>query len=71
MLNIGIKFFKENAHTMETEKREHMTCGFEVVLPTLLEWAKDLNLDLPDDFPGLQEILARRDAKLKRYIYYQ
>ncbi|XP_028799641.1 ent-copalyl diphosphate synthase, chloroplastic-like [Neltuma alba] len=62
----GLKFFKENANTLETENREHMTCGFEVILPTLLHWAKGLNMDLPDDFPGLPEILARRDAKLKR-----
>ncbi|KAK4285654.1 hypothetical protein QN277_002323 [Acacia crassicarpa] len=62
----GLKYFKENANTLETENREHMTCGFEVILPTLLEWAKSLNIDLPDDFPGLREILARRDAKLKR-----
>ncbi|XP_054814368.1 ent-copalyl diphosphate synthase 5-like [Prosopis cineraria] len=62
----GLKFFKENVNTLENENREHMTCGFEVILPTLLQSAKSLNIDLPDDFPALQEILARRDAKLKR-----
>ncbi|KAI9113033.1 hypothetical protein K1719_015965 [Acacia pycnantha] len=43
-----------------------MTCGFEVILLTLLQLAKSLSIDLPDDFPGLQEILAKRDAKLKK-----
>ncbi|XP_028799677.1 copal-8-ol diphosphate hydratase, chloroplastic [Neltuma alba] len=62
----GLRFFKENVNTLETENREHMTCGFEVILPTLLQRAKGLNMDLPDDFPGLPEILARRDAKLKK-----
>ncbi|XP_054816671.1 ent-copalyl diphosphate synthase 5-like [Prosopis cineraria] len=62
----GLEFFKKNVKCLETENREHMTCGFEVILPTLLQWAKTLNVDLPDDFPALQEIFARRDAKLKR-----
>ncbi|KAK4285651.1 hypothetical protein QN277_002321 [Acacia crassicarpa] len=62
----GLKYFKENVKTLETENIEHMPCGFEVILPTLLQLVKSLNIDLPDDFPGLQEILARRDAKLKR-----
>ncbi|XP_054816460.1 ent-copalyl diphosphate synthase 5-like [Prosopis cineraria] len=62
----GLKFFKENVNTLENENREHMTCGFEVILPTLLQSAKSLDIDLPDDFPALKEIFARRDAKLRR-----
>ncbi|XP_028799728.1 ent-copalyl diphosphate synthase, chloroplastic-like [Neltuma alba] len=62
----GVKFFKENVNTLEAENREHMTCGFEVILPTLLHLAQNLKMDLPDDLPTLKEILARRDAKLKR-----
>ncbi|XP_028799729.1 ent-copalyl diphosphate synthase, chloroplastic-like [Neltuma alba] len=62
----GLRFFKENVNTLEAENRENMTCGFEVILPTLLHLAQNLKIDLPHDFPTLKEILARRDAKLKR-----
>lgn len=67
IINIGLNFFKENISTLEAENIEHMTCGFEVILPALLRLAKNLNIHLPDYFPRLQEILAKGDAKLKRY----
>jgi hypothetical protein len=44
-----------------------MPAGFEIVLPTLLEKAKDLGLDLPYDEPALQVIFAKRDLKLAKY----
>ncbi|XP_054816784.1 ent-copalyl diphosphate synthase 5-like [Prosopis cineraria] len=62
----GLKFFKENVNRLETENTGHMTCGFEVILPKLLDLGQSLKIDLPDDFPTLKGILARRDAKLKR-----
>ncbi|XP_054814352.1 ent-copalyl diphosphate synthase 1-like [Prosopis cineraria] len=62
----GLQYFREHVNTLETENREHMTCGFEVILPSLLQLAKSFNIDVPNDFPALQEILARKDAKLKR-----
>ncbi|KAK4267997.1 hypothetical protein QN277_024706 [Acacia crassicarpa] len=62
----GLKYFRENVNKLETENREHMTCGFEVILPSLLQAAKTLNIDVPDVFPGLEEILARKETKLKR-----
>ncbi|XP_054816752.1 ent-copalyl diphosphate synthase 5-like [Prosopis cineraria] len=62
----GLQYFREHVNTLETENKEHMTCGFEVILPSLLQLAKSFNIDVPNDFPALQEILARKDAKLKR-----
>lgn len=44
-----------------------MPIGFEVALPSLIERAKKLEIDIPDDGPGLQEIYARKELKLKRY----
>ncbi|KAG8389340.1 hypothetical protein BUALT_Bualt02G0219100 [Buddleja alternifolia] len=64
--NQGISFFKENIHKLEDENEEHMTIGFEVALPSLLEIAKKLDIDIPYDSPGLQQIYARRDIKLTR-----
>lgn len=47
-----------------------MPVGFEITLPTLLEMAKDLGLDLPYDEPALQEIYSRRELKLSKYTTY-
>jgi hypothetical protein len=47
-----------------------MPVGFEITLPTLLEMAKGLGLDLPYDEPVLQEVYAKRDLKLSKYTSY-
>jgi hypothetical protein len=49
------------------EDEEWMLVGFEIALPSLLEMAKDLDLDIPYDHPALQEIYGRRDLKLNKY----
>lgn len=64
----GMAFFKENLSKLENENPEHMPIGFEVAFPSLLEKARTINLEVPDDSPVLQEIYARRDLKLTRYI---
>ncbi|KAK6141392.1 hypothetical protein DH2020_024840 [Rehmannia glutinosa] len=63
----GISFIKENIHKLEDENEEHMPIGFEVALPSLIEIAKKLDIDIPNDSKGLQEIYAKRELKLTRY----
>ncbi|KAK6141389.1 hypothetical protein DH2020_024880 [Rehmannia glutinosa] len=60
----GISFIKENIHKLEDENEEHMPIGFEVALPSLIEIAKKLDIDIPNDSKGLQEIYAKRELKL-------
>ncbi|KAI3472795.1 hypothetical protein Pfo_031124 [Paulownia fortunei] len=62
----GISFIRENIYKLEDENEEHMPIGFEVALPSLIEIAKKLGIDIPDVSPGLQDIYARRDFKLTR-----
>ncbi|KAK4418280.1 Kolavenyl diphosphate synthase TPS5, chloroplastic [Sesamum alatum] len=62
----GILFIKENIYKLEDENEEQMPIGFEVALPSVIEMAKKLDIDIPDDSPGLQEIYARRELKLTR-----
>ncbi|XP_058736370.1 ent-copalyl diphosphate synthase, chloroplastic-like isoform X2 [Vicia villosa] len=62
----GIIFFKENLGKLENDNEEHMTIGFEVAFPSLLERARGLNIDVPNDSPILKNIFAKRDEKLKR-----
>ncbi|XP_057507462.1 ent-copalyl diphosphate synthase 1-like [Actinidia eriantha] len=62
----GIAFIKENISKLEDEKAEHMPIGFEVAFPSLIERARMLGIQVPDDSPVLQEIYARRNLKLRR-----
>ncbi|XP_018506103.2 ent-copalyl diphosphate synthase 1-like [Pyrus x bretschneideri] len=62
----GMTYFKENISKLGNENAEHMPIGFEVAFPSILELARSLNLDVPDDCPVLHEIYAMRDLKLTR-----
>ncbi|KAK4758670.1 hypothetical protein SAY87_019971 [Trapa incisa] len=62
----GISFFKENLNRLKDDDEEHMLIGFEVALPSILEMAKKLEIDIPHDSPVLKEIYAKRDLKLGR-----
>ncbi|XP_075489850.1 LOW QUALITY PROTEIN: ent-copalyl diphosphate synthase 1-like [Primulina tabacum] len=62
----GICYIQENIAKLGDEDEEHMPIGFEVALPSLVEIAKKLGIDIPDDSPGMQEIYASRDLKLTR-----
>ncbi|KAL7126611.1 hypothetical protein ABFS83_14G200000 [Erythranthe nasuta] len=64
--NRGISFMKENIYKLEDENEEHMPIGFEMALPSLIEIAKNLVIDIPHDSPALAEIYAKRDLKLTR-----
>ncbi|KAJ0053552.1 hypothetical protein Pint_03315 [Pistacia integerrima] len=62
----GLSFFKENISKLENENDEHMPSGFEIVLPSLLEKARSLEIEVPDHSPVLQDIYAKKKLKLKR-----
>lgn len=61
-------FFRENLSKLENENEEHMPIGFEVAFPSLLERARGLNIDVPNDSPILKNIFEKRDEKLTRYL---
>ncbi|XP_076931288.1 ent-copalyl diphosphate synthase 1-like [Bidens hawaiensis] len=62
----GIKFLKDNISKLEDENAEHMPIGFEVAFPSLIDIARKLNIEVPEDTPALKEIYARRNLKLKK-----
>ncbi|XP_047172764.1 ent-copalyl diphosphate synthase 1-like [Vigna umbellata] len=62
----GMQFFKENLYKLQDENPEHMPIGFEVTFPSLLDLARCLDVEVPDDSPILKNILAMRDLKLKK-----
>ncbi|KAL8053647.1 hypothetical protein ABFX02_05G086400 [Erythranthe guttata] len=63
----GIQYMKENLYKLENESAEHMTCGFEVIFPALLQKARNLGIeDIPYDAPIVREIHNARDKKLEK-----
>lgn len=50
------------------EEEDWMLVGFEIALPSLLDMAKDLDLDIPYDEPALKAIYAERERKLAKYV---
>ncbi|KAF5755864.1 putative ent-copalyl diphosphate synthase [Helianthus annuus] len=64
LLHSGVKFLKENLRKLEDENEEHMPIGFEVALPSLIDIARKLKIEIPNDTPALKEIYARQKLKL-------
>ncbi|KAA8550860.1 hypothetical protein F0562_002544 [Nyssa sinensis] len=62
----GMLFIKENICKLGDETAEHMPIGFEVAFPSLIEIARKLDIEVPDDSQVLQEIYAKRNLKLTR-----
>nr|UVC58041.1 CPS11 protein [Isodon rubescens] len=63
----GISFVKNNIWKVEDASEAHMTCGFEVIFPSLLRRARALGIDdLPYDIPVLRKIYTTRNKKLKK-----
>ncbi|XP_071712849.1 ent-copalyl diphosphate synthase 1-like [Rutidosis leptorrhynchoides] len=62
----GMKFVYENLDKIGDEKEEHFTSGFELGFTTLIELARKIDIQMPNDSPILKRIYAIRDMKLKR-----
>nr|AZB50378.1 terpene synthase 2 [Ajuga reptans] len=62
----GLDFIRENIHKLADEEEVHMPIGFEVAFPSIIETAKKVGIEIPEDFPGKKEIYAKRDLKLKK-----
>ncbi|KAJ0691801.1 putative ent-copalyl diphosphate synthase [Helianthus annuus] len=62
----GLKFLKENISKLEDEDREHMPIGFEVAFPSLINMARKLKLEVPEDTRAMKEIYASRNLKLSK-----
>lgn len=66
-----MSFLKKNMHKLEDENTEHMPIGFEVAFPSLIEMARELDIEIPNDNCDiLREIYDKRNLKLSRYIEY-
>ncbi|KHN19905.1 Ent-copalyl diphosphate synthase, chloroplastic [Glycine soja] len=62
----GMAFFRENLGKLQNENVEHMPIGFEVAFPSLLDMARGLDIEVPNNSPILNKIFAMRNVKLTR-----
>ena len=59
---------RDNMWKLEEEKAEHMPIGYEIVFPSLLEIAKHMGIEVPNDSLAIKEIYAHRDLKFKKLV---
>ncbi|KAI3935115.1 hypothetical protein MKW92_051444 [Papaver armeniacum] len=63
----GLLFIQQNMCKLDDANTVHMPIGFEIVFPSLIEIARSLDIDFPDeDSPALKDIYAKRNLKLTR-----
>ncbi|KAL1536399.1 Gly-Xaa carboxypeptidase [Salvia divinorum] len=67
MIGKGVTYINENLHKLKDGKIEHMTSGFEIVLPPLVQRAKNMGIQgLPYDHPLIKEIANTKQERLKK-----
>ncbi|KAL5746640.1 hypothetical protein ACOSP7_027786 [Xanthoceras sorbifolium] len=64
-MNKGIQFIESN-FTSITDENQHTPIGFDIIFPGMLEYAKDLNLNLPLRSTDVDAMLQRKQSELRR-----
>ncbi|KAJ4967918.1 hypothetical protein NE237_014619 [Protea cynaroides] len=62
----GLAFIRENMSKLRSEDDEHMPIGFEIAFPSLMEMARQHDLQISNDDPIINEIYAKRNQKLTK-----
>ncbi|KAG6405342.1 hypothetical protein SASPL_132931 [Salvia splendens] len=67
MMEKGVTYINENVHKLKDGNIEHMTSGFEIVFPALVQRAKNVGVQgLPYDHPLIKEIASIKEERLKK-----
>ncbi|XP_047983355.1 copalyl diphosphate synthase 2, chloroplastic-like [Salvia hispanica] len=67
MIEKGVVYINENVHKLKDGNIEHMTSGFEIVFPALVQRAKNVGIQgLPYDHPLIKEIARIKEERLKK-----
>lgn len=65
----GIKFIESNFNSI-TDEEQFTPVGFNIIFPGMIEYAKDLNLNLPLKYNDIDSLLELRHSELERYIQF-
>nr|WCR39979.1 terpene synthase class II ent-copalyl diphosphate synthase [Salvia officinalis] len=62
----GLRFIRDNIEKLEDEDEELILVGFEIALPSLIDYAQNLGIQIQYDSPFIKKICAKRDLKLRK-----
>ncbi|MED6123315.1 hypothetical protein PIB30_047971 [Stylosanthes scabra] len=64
-INKGLQFIDSNIASIEDDKHQRPT-GFDLLFPSLIEYAQNLGINFPISATSLEAIIRRRDIELTR-----
>uniref|UniRef100_A0A2P2L7N0 Uncharacterized protein MANES_16G047800 n=1 Tax=Rhizophora mucronata TaxID=61149 RepID=A0A2P2L7N0_RHIMU len=64
-INKGLQFIELNSSSI-MDVNQHIPIGFDIIFPGMIEYAKDMNLNLPLKSTDIDIMLRRRDLELRR-----
>ncbi|PSR92592.1 Ent-kaur-16-ene synthase [Actinidia chinensis var. chinensis] len=64
-INKGLHFIGSNIGSA-TDANQHSTIGFDIIFPGMIEYAKDLDLNLPFELKDYDTVIQRRELELRR-----
>ena len=64
----GVRFIASKFSSANDEK-QHSPIGFDIIFPGMIEYAKELDLNLPLGQSDIDSLLQKRDLKLKGYVF--
>ncbi|KAL0009501.1 hypothetical protein SO802_011003 [Lithocarpus litseifolius] len=69
-VNKGL-FFIESNIAAATDEKQVSPIGFHIIFPTMIELAKNLDLNIPQGTTNLDDLFQKRELELKRYSFYE
>lgn len=67
-INWGLHFIESNLASASHED-QHSPIGFDIIFPTMLEYAQNLNLNIPLEPLNLDSMIQKRDLELERALW--
>lgn len=66
-LDAGLQFIESNFASV-TDEKQCTPIGFDIIFPGMIEYAKDLNLNLPLRTADVDKMLQRKYSELRRHV---
>ncbi|RDY07072.1 hypothetical protein CR513_08859, partial [Mucuna pruriens] len=64
-INRGLQFIESNIASINDEK-QHTPIGFDILFPSLIEYARNLGINLPIGATSLEAMIQKREIELRR-----
>ncbi|KAJ4823448.1 hypothetical protein Tsubulata_044002 [Turnera subulata] len=67
-INRGLQFIEFHS-ALATDEKQHNPIGFDIIFPSMIEYARDLNLNIPLRSINIDAMITRKNLELKRSIH--